>query len=158
MLPKLLVVSHVLLSMTHDENPPLRRFIRSELLTVDVDTHFALGHNQHFTCTFSSFTSSRLKSCLYFHFEDINFPSGLDVAAAHLHLLVCVCVCVCVCGCCVYVWFVCKLNTASDWLTNFYTTLANHHHLCCCLAPPSSESRVGWQQLQFITCVTVSVL
>ena len=75
----------------------------------------------------------------------------------------------CVWGCCVHVWIVCivcKLNTASDWLTNSYSTLANHHDLRSCLAPPSSpkkktnsfaapvaESQVGWQQLKWVASV-----
>ena len=44
-----------------------RRFIRLELLTADVDKHFAPGHNVHFTCTFLSSTSRTIK-CLCCHF------------------------------------------------------------------------------------------
>ena len=76
---------------------------------MDVDKHFALGHNEHFTCTF-----------LPFH----------HCCSSHLQQ-------VCVCQAAVCMLFVCKLNTASDWLTNSYATLA----------PPSSLTKENKKQL-----------
>ena len=35
--------------------------VKRELLTTEVDKHFALGRNVHFTCTLLPFTSRRLK-------------------------------------------------------------------------------------------------
>ena len=56
----------------------------------------------------------RLKSCLFFHFENVHFPSTcLQLTSASL----------CVRGSWVRVWMVCKLNTASDWLTNSHSIL-----------------------------------
>ena len=45
--------------------------------------------------------------------------------------------CVCVRGCCVHVWFVCKLNTASDWLTNSHSTLESQSPSLMWLSCPS---------------------
>ena len=61
------------------------------------------------------------------------------------------------------VLFVCKLNTASDWLTNSPSTLESQSSSLMRLSRPSSlphqncsivaESRVGRQQLQGVASV-----